>query len=616
MCGIVASYSATKPVDAETLNGMTRSLTHRGPDSQGAFIAENGVVALGHTRLSIIDLRGGHQPIWNEDKSICAVVAGEFYGFETTRTDLIAKGHRFSTASDSEILIHLYEDHSTQCLDFLNGEFSFCLWDARKQQLFVARDRFGVKPVFYAQHQGALFIASEIKTLLGIGIPARWNHGAVLSQLFLSQPFEQTLFAGIEQLPPGFMLLANRDGMQLRKYWDMDYPLLDDHAPAPDAHALFSTLHDALDEAVRQRLRCDVPVGFFLSGGIDSSAVVGLARRHLTQAPDVFTVCFDGTDMNEREAAAHTARHVGARFNAISVNNADLAAHFGDAVRAGEATALNAHVAARLIQSAALKQAGYKVALSGSGSDDILGGYPSMRQDILEYEQRDVLELQPPPGLEDVASMLGFVPSWMGKLAIDRSLFFLLLTPQMQEVFDRRNPYTAFVEDAPRVEQLSGRHPVLQSAFLWDRAFLANYELIAERLEMAHALEIRLPFLDKHVFDVARTIPVNLLVRGQVEKYALRQAVRPVVADRIYRRRKHSFTAPLCVLDRQGQLYTLLRDSLNGSFFRQQNIFDVQATIDLIDKAPSMPERARPALDCVATILLSWALLGEAYSVS
>jgi asparagine synthase (glutamine-hydrolysing) len=616
MCGITAIFSASGSADAATLQRMTEKLTHRGPDGFGEFISPCRRAGLGHRRLSMVDLTGGSQPLWNESGTVCAVVSGEFYGFEEIRQQLQSRGHVFATGSDSEILLHLYEEHGAQCVHQLRGEFAFCLWDACREEMFVARDRFGIKPLFYAMVAGNLLIASEIKALFVSGVSAKWDRQAVLSQLFLCLPHRQTLYEGVHQLPPGCMLRASRHGVQVTKYWDLDYPMHNDDSVPCDTDLLFEQLKEALDDAVRVRLRADVPVCFFLSGGLDSSSVVGLARRHMSDAPAAFTVCFDDERMNEREAAECTARHVGASFHPIVIGASDIAGNFVNAIRSGEMVALNGHAVARLIHSASVHDAGYKIALSGSGADDVFGGYPALRQDLLEYEQAGGPRADVPDLLQAVHARLGFVPSWMRKLAIDRSLFFLFLSSDMMHLFDQQNPYTAFIEEAPWEEQLCGRHPVLQSAYLWDRAFLANYELMAERLEMAHALEVRLPFLDTRVFEVARQIPVSMLLHGSFEKYALRQAVRPVLADRIYRRRKHSFTAPLNPMAEGSELFTLMQDTFRSQRFREQTLFDHRTVTEFLDTTRDVPDRVSIAMDCVMTMLLSLGLLGEIYSVA
>jgi len=596
---------------------MTDRLSHRGPDGRGFFVDASRKAGLGHRRLSIIDVEGGQQPLWNEDRSICAVVAGELYDFEAIRSELVSRGHRFATGSDSEIAVHLYEELGLRFVERLRGEFSICLWDQRKEELVVVRDRFGVKPVFYASHNGDLVVASEIKALLAAGVPARWDHKALLSQLLLCLPQGSSLFDGVRQLEPGCLLRASARGVTTIRYWDLDYPRIEDAPTAVDAETIFGRLREALDDAVRVRLRSDVPYGFFLSGGLDSSGVIGLARQHMSDPPQAFTVCFDGdSQMNEVDEAQATARYVGADFHPTPINESDLAGSFEAAVEFGEMVALNGHAVARFIHSKVVRDAGCKVALSGSGADDLLGGYPALRQDLLEFSGCSRYSAESPAVLGDVRRLLGFSPSWMRKLAIDRSLFFLLLGDQLLDEFDRRNPYTDFVESSRIAEQLQGRHPVLQSAYLWDAAFLGNYELMAERLEMACGLEVRLPYLDQKVFEVARSIPPELLLRGNQEKYVLRRAIRPFIADRIYRRRKHSFTAPLSLVDRRSELFTLFQDNIRSSYFARQDLFRPHAVIDFVERIDALPDKAKVAADCVMTILLSVSLLGSTFGVS
>src|SRR5262252_1494012 len=236
MCGIVAMFSPEEPVAAATLERALATLEHRGPDGRRHWIAPDGLVGLGHARLSIIDLEGGAQPLENEDGRIRVIVNGELYGFERIREDLEARGHRFRTGSDSEIVIHLYEEYGAQCVQHLRGEFAFVLWDDRNQRLLCARDRFGIKPLFYAVHRGALYLASEVKALLAAGVPARWD-GEAFFQAVVMGGLEQdrTLFAGVRQVPPGHYLLASRARRQIVRYWDFDYPLASDEPEAsPD----------------------------------------------------------------------------------------------------------------------------------------------------------------------------------------------------------------------------------------------------------------------------------------------------------------------------------------------------------------------------------------------
>jgi asparagine synthase (glutamine-hydrolysing) len=272
MCGIVALFSPERPVSAEVLARATASLHHRGPDGQRQWVAPGGEVGLGHARLAIIDLETGAQPLTNEDGQIHVVVNGELYDFERIRSELQARGHTFRTRSDSEIVLHLYEEYGAHCVHHLRGEFAFVLWDARQRRLLAARDRFGIKPLFYADIGPTLAFASEAKALMAAGLAPRWDEeGVAQIAAFSTLSPDRSLFQGVRQVPPGHFLLASAGDRQLVRYWDFDYPPAAAQAgppdPASDADQV-ERFRAALDEAVRLRLRADVPVGCYLSGGI------------------------------------------------------------------------------------------------------------------------------------------------------------------------------------------------------------------------------------------------------------------------------------------------------------------------------------------------------------
>jgi len=620
MCGIGAIYAFGAAVDPQMLSRMRRTLTHRGPDDQGQWLSTDGTVGMLHTRLTIVGLDRGRQPMLNEDEQLCITVNGEFYDFERIRCGLIARGHCFRSNTDSEIALHLYEELGADCVENLRGEFAFCLWDGRAGRLIAIRDRFGVKPLFYTQWNGMLLLASEIKALFAAGVPARWDLHSTLDQLFICLPEDGTPYAGIRQLPPGHMIIAEAGTIRIRRYWDMDYPL-EASLPVHRHESYAEQLRTALEEAVRLRLRADVPVGCFLSGGLDSSSVLGIASRHAVEPISAFTVCFEDSNYNEREYARSMADFAGARFMPTGIRSSDMANHFRDALWHGEMFALNGHGVARYIHCKAIHEAGWKVVLSGSGSDDLLGGYPSARNDMLQKTllqsgaAKASMSGSELPMLRGVQARLGFVPSWMTKLGTDRSLLLLLLHPELVELYERHDPFENFV-DSIDSQQLDGRDVVIQSLYLWTKAFLGNYELLADRLEMAHSVEVRLPFLDHHLFEVIKTIPSSVLIREQQEKYVLRQAARQFLPDLIYRRSKHSFTAPPITLDAEGPFHELLQDSLRSERTKDLPLFDRAALIDLLDRLPDMGEDIRLSLDGVMTMALSAALLQEMYSVA
>src|SRR6516162_3077837 len=291
MCGIVTVFSNDAPVSADLLARATRALHHRGPDGQRQWIAPHHRVGLGHARLSIIDLTTGDQPIANEDEQLHIVVNGEFYDFERQRRDLEKRGHLFQTRSDSEVALHWYEEFGAHCVQQLRGEFAFVLWDEANQSLFAARDRFGIKPLYYAVHDGTLYLASEIKALFVAGVPARWDDESFYQAATgLTMP-DRTLFDGVYQVPPGHYLTATTNGMRILRYWEFYYPPADElGADKRDESAFVEEFASVFEEAVRLRLRADVPVGCYLSGGLDSCATLGFASRNSSSPVQAFTL--------------------------------------------------------------------------------------------------------------------------------------------------------------------------------------------------------------------------------------------------------------------------------------------------------------------------------------
>jgi asparagine synthase (glutamine-hydrolysing) len=329
MCGITAFFSSDKRISVERLKRATHSLHHRGPDSQGAWLSPNQRVGLGHARRSIIDLTTGDQPIANEDERIHIVVNGEFYDFEHQRRELERRGHLFRTRSDSEIALHLYEEFGAHCVQQLRGEFAFVLWDEANQTLFAARDRFGIKPLYYAIHDHTLYLASEIKALFAAGLPARWDHECFYQGATGPPMSDRTLFDGVHQVPPGHYLTATTNGMRILRYWEFYYPPADElGAGTRDESAFVEEFAAVFEEAVRLRMRADVPVGCYLSGGLDSCAVLGFAARLSSSPIQAFTLTFDRAAYDEGDIAREMAARAGANFHPIPIKQSDIADNF------------------------------------------------------------------------------------------------------------------------------------------------------------------------------------------------------------------------------------------------------------------------------------------------
>jgi asparagine synthase (glutamine-hydrolysing) len=632
-------YSARGPIPADALERATLRLAHRGPDGQRTWLSDDRRVGLGHARLSIIDLATGAQPIAGEDEALQIVVNGEFYDFERTQRGLEGRGHRLRTRSDSEIALHLYEDFGTACLRHLRGEFAFVLWDGANDTLFAARDRFGIKPLYYTTHRGTLYLSSEIKALLAAGVPARWDRAAFFqANHFLGTPPDDTLFEGIHPVPPGHYLLASGGQVRLVRYWDFDYPAaVGARQAGPDAEYAERFRH-ALDEAVRLRLRADVPVGCYLSGGLDSCAVLGLAARHRAEPIRAFTLTFDRAGYDEGDIAHEMAEHAGADFHPIPIRHSDLADRFADAIWQAETLCFNAHGVAKYLLSRAVRDAGYKVVLTGEGSDEVLAGYPHFRRDLLLHNAqgqdagavRQLLEqLQAnnavsrgsllsdgeAPPLASVRRALGFVPSWLEAFATTGARLRALFAPDFAANFTRRDPYRVFLNGLDVAGQLAGREPVSQSLYLWSKVALPGYILavLGDRMEMAHSVEGRVPFLDHHVVELARDLPVAQKIRGMTEKYVLREAARPVLSATVYRRQKHPFLAPPAALAPGERLYELVQETLRGPVLASLPFYDRAKVVALLDGLPALGADARTAVDPVLMILLSGCCLHQRY---
>jgi asparagine synthase (glutamine-hydrolysing) len=332
MCGLVAVWSPHGGVTFRDLDPIG-TLRHRGPDEEFRRVPPPGKVGLAQARLAVVGVRNGAQPVSDESGDVFAVVNGEFYGYAGQRRELRARGHRLVTDADSEIVVHLYEEDPDRFTDHLRGEFAVVLWDGARGRLLAIRDRFGVKPLYYTWIGERLVLASEAKALFAAGATRRWDGASFYDYLHACFAAERTLFCGVFQVPPGGMLSADRSGVRVTRYWDLDYPQASELAAGPVRGDTVAAIRERIEEAVRLRLVADVPVGFQLSGGLDSSSVAGVAAGRVPMR--TFTVCFPGSALDEGSVAGRTARALGAEHHEVI---ADTAAYqqSAAAVSAGE----------------------------------------------------------------------------------------------------------------------------------------------------------------------------------------------------------------------------------------------------------------------------------------
>jgi asparagine synthase (glutamine-hydrolysing) len=618
MCGIVGQLSFHGEASAVTVQRGMRALSHRGPDGEGCWGASQ--IALGHTRLAILDLLNGKQPLASEDGTIRAVVNGEFYDFERIRTELIQGGHTFSTRTDSEILIHLYEDHGVEALHHLRGEFAFLLWDARQQKLLAARDRFGVRPLCYATTSEGLLFASEAKGILAMGHRALWSQDSLQQALGLQYLLpHQTIFEGIYQLPPGCLMEAHGSKWSIRPYWQMSFS----PTSSPPQKKPPAALADALESSIQLRLRADVPVTFQLSGGLDSSLIVSIASRLQPKPLDCFTVRFAEDLYDESLFAQEVADFCGARLHLIEVGSRQLVDSIERAIVQGEGFCMNSHVAAKYILSRTIREAGFRVVLTGEGADEVFGGYAHLQQDYantlttsdagLRARHAHILGVHLPLGeglsTQALSARLGFVPSFISAKATLGAKLGSVLQPEFSaslSLFDPSLQLAKLIED----DLFLDRHPAHQAMMLWARLGFAGYitKTLGDAMEMAHAVEARLPFVDHHLFEVLRNIPPSTLFQPPKEKMLLRQFGAWLLPASILERTKQPFMAP--PIRRDACWESFLQDKLRGSL---PDFIERKQVLMLLEKLPAMTQLERQAWDPVLMMILSAMILNTAY---
>jgi asparagine synthase (glutamine-hydrolysing) len=443
-------------------------------------------------------------------------------------------------------------------------------------------------------------------------------------------------------VPPGHYLIATDQHIQVVRYWDFDYPVAGGSNGSPRSDADYrAELRVALEEAVRIRLRADVPVGCYLSGGLDSCSVLGLAARHHPAPIRAFTLTFDRAEYDEEAQAREMAALVGAEFHPIAIRQDDLADGFADAVHQSETLCINAHGVAKYLLSRAVRKAGYKVVMTGEGSDEIFGGYVHFRRDMLLYNRagqdpdatqallaeqerlntvsKGLLLADGATGpLDDVKRMLGFVPSWMEAFSSRAKKLREVLTDDYLATIGDRQGYRALLSEIDIPGQLAGREPVNQSLYLWSKTCLPSYILtmLGDRMEMGHSIEGRVPFLDHRLVEVIRSQPVSQKIRGMTEKYVLREAVQDVITDTVYRRQKHPFLAPPASLNPQGKLNAFVQDTLRGRHLASIPFFDQKKIIGMLDRIDEMDDAGRIANDATLMFVTSACVLQERFRLA
>lgn len=596
MCGLVGMFDIRdgRQIDDRVLARMTATLTHRGPDGSGRFVGPG--IGLGHRRLAIIDIAGGVQPLFNEDRSVCVVFNGEIFNFPDLVDELTAAGHRFRTRSDTEVIVHAWEEWGERCVLRFRGMFAFALWDSRTSTLFLARDRLGIKPLYYAQlSDGLLLFASELKGLLvHPEVPRRLDVHAVEEYFAYGYvPDPRTIYLGCHKLPPGHTLTVRRSGAAAglaapQQYWDASF-----HPHPAEAQEAAGELVERLREAVRIRLIADVPLGAFLSGGVDSSTVVALMAESTGEPVRTCAIGFEDAAFDETAHAAEVARRYGTDHQSYQVRSGDFDLLAGLAHHFDEPFADNS--AMPTYQVCALARRRVKVALSGDGGDELFAGYRRYRLSVNEDRLRRLL---PAGARRHVFGTLGrLYPKldWAPQVLRGRTTFQALADDAVQGYFravsiltdDQRRRifspamrrdlqgYTA-VEVLARHMTAAPAEDLLSRIQYADlKTWLAGGILTkVDRMSMAHGLEVRTPLLDHRFVEWSARLPASLKLRSGQGKFILKQAMRTRLPASIIDRRKQGFSLPASRWFR-GPLHERLRARLTTGALPDCGLFDM-----------------------------------------
>jgi len=614
MCGIAGMFdrSAQRSVTEMDMRQMLAMLRHRGPDEFGILLDREA--GLGNARLSIIDLSGGSQPIANEDESLWIVFNGEIFNYVELRPELEARGHKFRTSSDTEVILHLYEDYGPRCLEKLNGQFAIAIWDKNRRRLFLARDRLGVRPLFYSQLDGnTLLFASEIKSIL-----SDRRVRAEIDPLAVEQVFRfwapltpNTVFRGIVELPPGHFLLADRESVRVEQYWKNQFPgeaeFLGKAATNGEINAVVEEFRALLIDACQIRLRADVPVGAYLSGGLDSSTIASVVRRHTSNRLVTFSIAFTDQQFDESRFQQEMAAHLGTDHHVVRATHADIGRVFPEVVWHAEVPIMRTAPAPMFMLSQLVRQTGFKVVLTGEGADEFLAGY-----DIFKEAKVRRFWAQQPQSKFRPLLFKRLYPDITGLSQSNHSYLAAFFGEGLAEVDSpwyshavrwRNNRRTRrFFDDGIFGAAAAGPFdpvssalpadfkrwgPLAQAQYLEITIFLSQYLLSSQgdRMGMANSIEGRFPFLDVRLVEFCNRLDPRMKLRCLREKWLLKQAAQPWLPDAIRQRPKRPYRAPVHKSFFNAATPEYVRDLLSAISIKETGIFKPGPIEQLVSKA-------------------------------
>ncbi len=587
---------------------MLALIRHRGPDSFGVYVDER--VGLGSSRLSILDLEGGDQPIHNEDRTLWVVYNGEIFNYPELRGELEAAGHRFYTRTDTELLVHLYEDHGPKFLEKLNGQFAFALWDKRNQRLFLARDRLGIRPLFYHRQGARLVFASEIKALFADrSIPREIEPRAVADVFTCWSPVgAETAFRGIEQLPPGHFAVFEEGSLRINRYWELVFTDGRDQAKREEG-SYREELEALLLDATRIRLRADVPVGAYLSGGLDSTYVTALVKQRFDNRLRTFSVSFTDGRFDEAPFQETAVKALATDHSMIRCTDRDIGENLPQVVWHTEVPLTRTAPVPLFLLSGLVRQSGFKVVLTGEGSDELLAGYDIFKEDRIRrfWARRPDSTLRPMllrrlyPDIfrADSRQAASFLKAFFGKnlQQVDSPTYSHRVrwenTAHIKTFFTEE--FRRKAEASPGLEErvtaglppdFMGWDPLSRAQYLEITLFLSNYLLSSQgdRVAMGHSVEGRFPFLDYRVVEFCAHLPPRLRLNGLADKYLLRQSAKRIIPPTIAARPKQPYRAPIsrCFLGENRPDY--VDELLSPASLKRFGCFDSGKVARLVEK--------------------------------
>ncbi|MEX2375266.1 MAG: asparagine synthase (glutamine-hydrolyzing) [Dehalococcoidia bacterium] len=567
MCGLAGVFYRDRehPVDRGLLDRMIRPLAHRGPDGFG-FYANRGV-GLAHSRLRIIDLQGGDQPIHNEDRTVWTVYNGEIFNYVELRAELEARGHRFYTKTDTEVIVHLYEEHGDDFVHHLNGQFAIALWDERRRRLLLVRDRPGILPLFVREENSRLLFGSEVKAILPALESSPRLNPIALDQIltFWGPASPETIFDGIEEISPGEMLIVDDSGVSRRQYWDWTFPDPGDLRQDRE-EALADELLELLTDSTRIRLRSDVPVGAYLSGGLDSSSIAALVRKQEDVQLRTFSITFEQNSHDESDHQHKVVQHLGPEHSTIECSGSAIAEHFPATIAATESPILRTAPVPMGILSGLVREQGYKVVLTGEGADEVLGGYDIFkeakirqfwaRQPDSSFRPALLKRLYPYLDLNQRQSQT-YLKQFFGQALESPELPYFSHVPRWTTTartkeFLSDDLKAQLADDA--IDVLMGRmpaklpewHPFDRAQYIEAKTLMAGYLLCSQgdRMLMRNSVEGRFPFLDHRLMEWANRLHPKHKMRVLEEKALLKRAMAPFLPPEIIARHKQPYRAP------------------------------------------------------------------------